>query len=913
MSNSNKVLFFSPYSLPKAWIFHTQVDAVVATALRQRGCEVTVVGCDGVYRSCYIIRGAGAQETALCKFCSETGEDYFQKNFQLPYVRLGKFVTADDYRIAQEWIETVNPEDYPNACYEEVPIGSWVISSIYTYFRITAIGLSRPEVRKINRQYLIEGLLTYNAVSRLLDVYQPTSLFLFGARLAPYRIAFEVARQHQIDAIVQEQGFIDDTYRFFDNCTCLSTEAPKYFINAWAPIPLRRSQLQQVKQYFVDREYGRNLNVVASYYDYSTEYIDVRRQLRIPLDARIFAVFTSSEDELAMCEEFEGITDQLDIVDRLIEIFSGREEYLVIRHHPYIVGGWQNQAETDFLSRAYRQALSAPENVRIVMPSEKLTSYALLWHTDAALAFFSTIAIEAAARGVPTAAHDNSIYRGALRYVVIPNAELEYLRSLVNDLLSESARSNIEDIRNVYRFTHAYFLKFSVKLRALDARALKFKGQEYLKPGSDSTLDRICNRIMHGSSLYELPSGEHRNRAPVEEDDFCQQELVEVRQYRQKVRENTLPPQSSSVEPPVGAIYLKYKGEQDQNLLWVQRSRYKNIVFHEIDIPDWEDGQNVIESILNLLKVIPEQYVLVTCNYIEQYNESFISSAMDLLLADDSLEIKGAFFGGWLPFDSKKTESGRFSSEGILTPRYRAKTYLDAIKLFPLFQYIPTTLLAFGIFRKDVPIDILEKARQMPTADRVGETLFNALLGNDICQVELPILVASKNTAIFEERWRRELEGFLKDDLRLRNINLIMFPQWGESEDVLYQDLVRAITAIATHPDKSQITLLIDSSNINEEDADLAVSSVVMNLLLEEDLDVSDGPEISLIGQLNQKEWSALLNCIHSRITWETENKQAIAAVEADCIPTCELNKLSNMQAVQLATGDWKLTKLGDI
>ena len=870
-----------------------------------------VVGCDGIYKSCYIIRGAGTKKTALCKFCSETGEHYFQENFGLPYIQMHQFITADDHRTAKEWINTVKPETYQNACYKEVPIGRWVVSSIYTYFRITAKGLSRPEVIKTHRQYLIEGLLTYNAVARLLDIYKPTSLFLFGARLAPYRVAFEVARQYKIDTIVQEQGLINDSYRLFDNTTCLSTKYPKYFTSTRAKIPLKKSELLEAKQYFVDREYGRNLNLL-SYYEYNTEYVDVRRRLRIPLDAKIVTVFTSSEDELAMFEEFEGITDQLDFIASLIEIFSGREEYLVIRHHPYIVGGWHTQANTGFLSRAYRQALSAPENVRIVMPSEKLTSYALLWHTDAAIAFFSTIAVEAAARGVPTAAHENSMYRAALRYVVIRNASLEDLRKLVDDLLSESARSNVEDIRSVYRFTHAYFLKFSVKLRALDARALKFKGQEYLKPGSDPTLDRICNRIMHGSSLYELPRGEHRNRASVEEDDFFQQELVEVRQYRQKVRENTLPPQSSSLEPPVGAIYVKYKGEQDQNLLWVQRSRYKNIVFHEIDIPDWEDGQNIIESILNLLKVIPEQYVLVTCNYIEQYNESFISSAMDLLLADDSLEIKGAFFGGWLPFDSKKTESGRFSSEGIFTPRDRVQTYRDAIKLFPLFQYIPTTLLAFGIFRKDVPIDILEKARQMPAPD-LGETLFKALSGNSICQFELPILVASKNTAIFEERWRRELESFLKNDLRLRNVNLIMFPQWSESEDVLYQDLVRAITAIATHPDKSQITLLIDSSNINEEDADLAVSSVVMNLLLEEDIDVSDGPEISLIGQLGQKEWSALLNCIHSRITWETENKQAIAAVEADCIPTCELNKLSNMQAVQLVTGDWQLTKLGDI
>jgi len=88
------------------------------------------------------------------------------------------------------------------------------------------------------------------------------------------------------------------------------------------------------------------------------------------------------------------------------------------------------------------------------------------------------------------------------------------------------------------------------------------------------------------------------------------------------------------------------------------------------------------------------------------------------------------------------------------------------------------------------------------------------------------------------------------------------------------------------------MTLLVDSSQISDEDANLALSSVVMNLLMEEDLDVSDGPEISLIGQLSEIQWEVVKPRLHGRIVLEYENKEAIARVQAQHIPTRELDSL---------------------
>lgn len=53
--------------------------------------------------------------------------------------------------------------------------------------------------------------------------------------------------------------------------------------------------------------------------------------------------------------------------------------------------------------------------------------------------------------------------------------------------------------------------------------------------------------------------------------------------------------------------------------------------------------------------------------------------------------------------------------------------------------------------------------------------------------------------------------------------------------------------------DKNEIMLLIDISNIFEENVDLILFGVVINFLMEEDLDVNEGLEIFLVGELSER------------------------------------------------------------
>ncbi|MEH1933144.1 MAG: glycosyltransferase [Nostoc sp.] len=151
---------------------------------------------------------------------------------------------------------------------------------------------------------------------------------------------------------------------------------------------------------------------------------------------------------------------------------------------------------------------------------------------------------------------------------------------------------------------------------------------------------------------------------------------------------------------------------------------------------------------------------------------------------------------------------------------------------------------------------------------------------------------SAKIGSLFQELFSKYLADTLSQNFRLKDINLIIFPDWSQPEDLLYQDLASVISTLTTHPDKIRLTLLIDIHNVSEDEADMLLSSLTMNLLMEGDVDITEGPEISLLGKMSDTQWKTLLPRIHTRIALATDNQQAIAQAKAENLPSCDVDSL---------------------
>ncbi|MGB3206627.1 MAG: glycosyltransferase family 2 protein [Crinalium sp.] len=113
-------------------------------------------------------------------------------------------------------------------------------------------------------------------------------------------------------------------------------------------------------------------------------------------------------------------------------------------------------------------------------------------------------------------------------------------------------------------------------------------------------------------------------------------------------------------------------------------------------------------------------------------------------------------------------------------------------------------------------------------------------------------------------------------------MNVVVFPDWNLAEELLYEDLAKILKISLLHPEKNKIKIWIENSEISQENANLIISDIMMSILMEEDLEINEEPEISLFSHLEE---SVVLNKMHARLVLNQENKVIISKLEAEKLP----------------------------
>lgn len=143
-------------------------------------------------------------------------------------------------------------------------------------------------------------------------------------------------------------------------------------------------------------------------------------------------------------------------------------------------------------------------------------------------------------------------------------------------------------------------------------------------------------------------------------------------------------------------------------------------------------------------------------------------------------------------------------------------------------------------------------------------------------------------------------ESDVQVKFELAEFNLIIFPDWQHADEILYQDLSYLIKIILLHPDKNRLKLWIYNRGITEEDSNLILSNVIINLLIEENLDVSEEPEISFIGDLSNMQLQALLQQVQAHIVLRKEDESAIIKKGVETIPNIHIKELAGKSLLDI-------------
>lgn len=742
-----RILVFVPYG---SWLVHNQVDAIVATACAARGAEVLVVRCDGLFMNgCYTLARADNPELA-CKQCHLTGDSFF-RSFGLPMVQLREFLHPQAIDQALGKIAHVSDEALPDIEYQGVKLGYYASGPVGSYFRVTRSEITTGRPAALMRRYVAYGMVTYDGITELVERFSPTHLFMYNGVGFLHAAAFAVAKQRGIPVITHERGMHDGSFSVSINTQAGAPETMASISQAWESTPLTIDELTRIKDYFANREFGKDLNA-HTFYTYQTSHTDLRPKLALPEEGRILAVYTSSEYELAYCDEsMQAVGRQLDIIDSLLKVFEDRRDYLVVRHHPAI-GVSPNGAphQGGLLRKVYAQALKASSQVRIIMPNEEITSYALMWNSTASLVFFSSVRMEAAARGQPVATTDHPYINAGLQHR-ITDESVSGMSKLVDELFTRAEEYSIEDLRVLYRAAYAINFRHSVSFSSFSIKDgfqpdIRAKSVSDLR--EDAALNRICDCIFTGSAVYELPKNDRRVRSVDEEDGFLVENVAEIRRYRELVAAETREKGGGPESQPHIAVVEVCVQDDTPSLAAISLRKQR------ASPSEWchfePQAGDLLAQISAVIADSTAPFVALTLPH-NLYDPGWLTTISEMIA--EAPDREAWFTGAWLQDSVEKIESS------FMSPVHSIDSLENIGQLHAALED-PLTVVSLGVFRREALLHLVSGCCDDSTAVFVERLNALAFSGRSAWRRQPLVVVCSARAA---EAYVTEVMNFTGD------------------------------------------------------------------------------------------------------------------------------------------------------
>lgn len=483
-----------------------------------------MVLCDGLMAECDLYQpskgNSGKRTGQSCSRCQ--AESAFVTAKQgLNYLWLGRWLDPATHADVSKWAHEV--PDPSTAVYQDWPIGAWVRSSMHSHFRADDLDLNDPNVDATYRRYIAGGAVIAQAFSALLRHEKPDALLLFNGRMAPTRVALELAHLHGVRTITEERGFAPGHMRLVENTHCLDPNPFYALCKQWRDTPLTGDELGALEALLDDhlRGEGFEMNLFAAP---STGADAVRNQFNLDRDIKHAVLFTSSTDEPQGQPEAEGVfSHQHDWVRQTIAHFRERPDWtLIIRTHPNSGGKRSVGTNTDELAFIDSLANDLPNNVRLVLPDDDISSFDLMKIARCGLIWHSSVGIEMAAMGRPVLRAGNYWFRDA-GFMTAPSDADAYGASVDNVLADSESSPRIEQIIAAWRFAYCWFFRQSIDFPLVTqpdwARGEPaFDSVEALRPGQDSGLDQVCSILLNKGSVHPAPQSRPTTLRQEEED-----------------------------------------------------------------------------------------------------------------------------------------------------------------------------------------------------------------------------------------------------------------------------------------------------------------------------------------------------------------------------------------------------------
>lgn len=391
------ILVFAPYAINTP---HFETDLEIIQKHLDDGDDVTVIGCNGHFSACDVNI---THELTVCIRCVGRrleGLKLLSKDVTvLPVYNLSDVDRKEVERLPDGFTSIEQLKQWRIDTFE---IGYAVLSSL-----ISIIKEPEPDVikyREVIRRLVLSSHAVYRSIQNYLAVKRFDRAYVYNGRYSVMRAAFRGCRSWDVDCWLHERGSTHFHYDLIKNS--LSHDLEKSAIRMrehWNVAVNADERVTMASQFYIDKQNGISPRWIVHSKDQEKGLLPDNwdeRKLNI-------VIFSSSEDEFSAIGDMWKnpiYVNQLDGLRKIIgSVSNDKRLHLYLRVHPNLRNS--NSKDTrDILG------LKA-ENLTVISPESRVSSYALLYKASKVVTFGSTLGIEAVYWGIPSILAGPCLYR----------------------------------------------------------------------------------------------------------------------------------------------------------------------------------------------------------------------------------------------------------------------------------------------------------------------------------------------------------------------------------------------------------------------------------------------------------------------------------------------------------------------
>lgn len=487
----------------------TQMDGLLAAALRLRGAEVKELLCDGFLPSCMAADpswehdldafGRRGISRDLCRACFGPAADSF-KSLGIEVATYSGFMDEATRREADKLANSVAREDLAGYRVRGVNIGEHAMSGALRFFACGSLNFdTMPAAEEVLRTYFRAALYAESSFGEMLRRHHFDAVVLHHGIYVPQGILVDVARREGVRVTTWDTAYRKKCFIFSHDTTYHHTmmSEPQ---DCWEDLRLSPDQIQEIENYLAERQTGS-----GDWIRYQRAPVfDSRRldrEFGLDPDKPRIGLLTNVTWDARLHYPENVFASMEEWLIETIRYFATRPDLqLVIRVHPAEITAEYPTREP--VQQVLREAFpQMPENVVIVPPENRASTYALMNPCNAAIIFGTKAGLELVASGVPViAAGEAWIRNKGLSHD--PTTKDEYFRLL--ELLPFDGEAGAVDQTRALTYAYHFFFRRMIPVECVEPAPgfppfrIGDIGRADLEPGRDPGLDVICDGILSG-------------------------------------------------------------------------------------------------------------------------------------------------------------------------------------------------------------------------------------------------------------------------------------------------------------------------------------------------------------------------------------------------------------------------------